>query len=516
MPRTSMSGTCGDPPERASHEVLASGIARSTDPASPAARVSAAVAPHPAAVLALEGVVQDAAPQGRLRAGRVELDRAGEQLVEVGEALGPVDEGDDGACAWPVDPGVTSTSTTRRTRSGCVVGQRDRGQPAERHARPRPGRRARGPGSPRATSAALRRTPRLPSRGPVGVAVAGQVDGHERAGRGPCATVSQVWAFWAPPCSEHQLGRRVAPHQRARAGGRGPTSTSSRADRRRPVVGEPELLGVLVEEPELVVRDALATHRTVASVAVAGAACVRLSWAPPRRVIGPGLAGADEHDRAVLVEQPDRSPAICTSAVASARRPAPTSWSMTPSRLVAGHPGQAGRVDLQDAAVQRPRLHSALQPPSALKVPSSWNVTTGCVPGSTLTMASPLPQAHDVPRPDQLLGQVERTVGEPRRQAVLSTRRFAVGGVDRRHRPEGGQVVVLCRHDLRRAGPPAWRRARRSRSSRRLPIVNGAEVAVARARAGEHAVGAEVSETGERCRSRSASCPPGRAPIPGR
>ena len=52
----------------------------------------ARVAPDPAAVLALDRVVQDAAPQGGLRAARVVLDRAGQQLVEAVEAGRAVDE----------------------------------------------------------------------------------------------------------------------------------------------------------------------------------------------------------------------------------------------------------------------------------------------------------------------------------------------------------------------------------------------------------------------------------------
>ena len=50
------------------------------------------VAPAPAAVGVLDRVVQDAAPQRRLRARRVERDRALEDLVEALEVLGAVDE----------------------------------------------------------------------------------------------------------------------------------------------------------------------------------------------------------------------------------------------------------------------------------------------------------------------------------------------------------------------------------------------------------------------------------------
>ena len=80
----------GDPLER-----RPTGLGRQRPLGRLAAAGEAPVAPHPAAVLPLERVVEDAPPQRRLRAGRVELHGAGEELVEVGEALGPVHEGDD-------------------------------------------------------------------------------------------------------------------------------------------------------------------------------------------------------------------------------------------------------------------------------------------------------------------------------------------------------------------------------------------------------------------------------------
>ena len=57
----------------------------------------APVAPDPASVAALLGVVQDPAPQRRHRSRRVVLDRAREQRFEVREALGAVDERRDRA-----------------------------------------------------------------------------------------------------------------------------------------------------------------------------------------------------------------------------------------------------------------------------------------------------------------------------------------------------------------------------------------------------------------------------------
>src|SRR5262249_54928701 len=53
------------------------------------------VAPDPAAILELARVVEDAAPQRRARARRVEAQRALEDRVEALEALRARDEGDD-------------------------------------------------------------------------------------------------------------------------------------------------------------------------------------------------------------------------------------------------------------------------------------------------------------------------------------------------------------------------------------------------------------------------------------
>ena len=50
------------------------------------------VAPDPAAVVALDRVVQHTPAERRLAPGRVELDRAGEDLVEALERVGPGDE----------------------------------------------------------------------------------------------------------------------------------------------------------------------------------------------------------------------------------------------------------------------------------------------------------------------------------------------------------------------------------------------------------------------------------------
>ena len=258
MPRTSMSGTAIRPTASQRSSV---GIARSTDP-DVVAVGEAAVAPHPAAVVALQRVVEDAAPQRRLRAGGVELDGAGEQLVEVGEALGPVDEGDDGGGARSLDLGRDVDEHDAAHELGVLVGQRDRWS-ARRATCPRR-RCASGASSPdhggdvggvAPHAEAALRPGRRSARGP-GRSMA--TSGRPSA----MATVSQVWAFWAPPWSSTSSGG-ASPHTSAlEPAARGHLHVGP-ADDGRPVVGEAELLGVLVEQPELVVRDPIDHRRSL-------------------------------------------------------------------------------------------------------------------------------------------------------------------------------------------------------------------------------------------------------------
>ena len=226
-----------------------------------AAAGEAPVPPHPAAVLPLERVVEDAPAQRRLRAGRVELHRAGQELVEVGEALGPVHEGDDRRRARAFDPrrDVDQHHLARR-------GPGDR-RPARswsaRRATCRPRPTPAGASSPitAATSAALVRTSRLPSAGASECPWPGRsiaTSGRPSA----MATVSQVWAFWAPPCRSTSSGG-ASPHTSALRCRPGPTSTDGAADDGWPVVGETELRRVLVEQPELVVLDATSHDRSL-------------------------------------------------------------------------------------------------------------------------------------------------------------------------------------------------------------------------------------------------------------
>ena len=151
-------------------------------------------------------------------------------------------------------PGVMSTSTTDRTSSGCAVGQRDRGDAAERHADDRLGvRRERCDGR--------RDVARVVLRPPV-IRCGRRPSGRGREGRSPRAG-GPARARRCPTCARSARRRggtraRVvaSPHTSAL---RLPSALDLdllAADRGRTVVRDAELLGVLVEQRELVVRDA--------------------------------------------------------------------------------------------------------------------------------------------------------------------------------------------------------------------------------------------------------------------
>ena len=140
-----------------------------------------------------------------------------------------------------------------RTRSGCRAGEGERGEPPSDMPDDGVGVGRQRLRSTSATSAALPCGPaacrrRRPSEWPW--------PGRSTATSGrpsASATVSHVWAFWAPPWQEHELGGPVAPHQRAERAGRRRPRPASRRTAGGPSKGEPELGGVLVEQPELVV-----------------------------------------------------------------------------------------------------------------------------------------------------------------------------------------------------------------------------------------------------------------------
>ena len=102
-------------------------------------RAEAGVAPDPAAVLALDRVVQDAAAQGRLRAARVVLNGPGQQLVEAVEAGRPVDEVGDRRRLLGVHAGRDVDQHEGAHQLGGVCGEGDGREAAERHADDAPG-----------------------------------------------------------------------------------------------------------------------------------------------------------------------------------------------------------------------------------------------------------------------------------------------------------------------------------------------------------------------------------------
>src|SRR3981081_2681442 len=91
----------------------------------------AAVAPTPRTVGLLHRVVQDAATQRRLRARRVELDGAGEDLVETRKRRRTVDECRDRRTLLLVDTRrhVDEHEASHELRG--VRGERERGQTSE-------------------------------------------------------------------------------------------------------------------------------------------------------------------------------------------------------------------------------------------------------------------------------------------------------------------------------------------------------------------------------------------------
>ena len=184
----------------------------------------------------------------------IELDGPLEDLVEGGEALRAGQERGDVRALVVVDPGGdVDQGQEPATSSRMAGGQGDGGRPAERHARP-----PRRPRAPARRRPRPRRRPWPPDRGhggaarPVGVPVAGQVDGHQRPVEGQGDGVPGVRVL-APAVEEHQLGRLGSPHQgaqpaagrhlhRVRGGRRAARSTVRPASAR-----------VLVEQRELVV-----------------------------------------------------------------------------------------------------------------------------------------------------------------------------------------------------------------------------------------------------------------------
>ena len=141
--------------------------------------------------------------------------------------------------AWalsPSTPGVTSTSTSRSTTSGCWSVRASAVMPPSDM--PTTGIGVGASEATRvATSVAFARTFRLPLIPPSEWPWPGRsmaTSGRPRA----MATVSQVWAFWAPPCTSTSSGG-PSPHTSALSRRPGATSTNSRRTVGGPSYGSP-------------------------------------------------------------------------------------------------------------------------------------------------------------------------------------------------------------------------------------------------------------------------------------
>ena len=219
MPRTSMSGTVA--PERprptarrsagSALGAASAGDRRGRRAASPGACRWRAWRQTQLPSSLLDGVVEDAPPQRGHRPGRVVLDRAGQEVVEAGEAGRAVDEVGDQLRLVRVDAGQHVDQHDAPHQLGGVGVERQRGQPAERHAHHGARRRAPGPATAiRHVGGVVRRRPSGPSRAPVGVAVAGQVDGDQRPAEGQGDRVPGVGVLGAA-VQQHQLRRPRRP-----------------------------------------------------------------------------------------------------------------------------------------------------------------------------------------------------------------------------------------------------------------------------------------------------------------
>ncbi len=232
-------------------------------------RAAQLVAPRPRPVVPLHRVVEDPAPQRGERAGGVELHRALEDLVEGGERLRPGQEGGDVRALLPGDARGDVDQGQPAHRLGMGAGQGDGGGAAERH----PDDQAcigRQPGDDQGDVLGHGGgVEHLGVAGPVGVAVPGQVDGHEGPVEGQRHRVPGVGVL-AAAVKEHCFGRSRPPYQRAHRSARFDLDELP-PHRGRAVPGQPDLAGVLLEHGELVVGDV-----------VGGAHFVPSFWRPPR------------------------------------------------------------------------------------------------------------------------------------------------------------------------------------------------------------------------------------------
>ncbi len=216
-------------------------------------RPVAGVAPHPGPVLLLERVVEDPSAQrgDACGSGCARTVRA-KMASKSGKLAGPRTKSVMAFAFSAVDAGGHVDEHQPRARG------RDDGRPAPGWScrpwtcRPPPGARGPGPAMTVATSSALS------ARFLVPLLVPSECPwpGRSMATRGRAsarATVSQVWAFWAPPWSSTSSGS-ASPHTSELSWRPSSIATDRRSTTGGPSIGDAELLGVLVEHRELVVR----------------------------------------------------------------------------------------------------------------------------------------------------------------------------------------------------------------------------------------------------------------------
>ncbi len=209
------------------------------------------MAPRPAAVLALDGVVQHPTAQRRNRTRGIEIDGSLQDLVKGGERFGTSQEGLDVRALLVVDPGGYVHQQEAAHELRMTTGQRDGRDPSERHADH--GRRL--GGQPADDGSHVighgRGLERFHCLRPVGVSMAGEVDGQQRPIEGQCHRVPGMGVL-PTPVQQDQLRADRTPHQRTEPSTGGDLDGLA-ADGRCPLPLEPGLAGVLRKHGELVV-----------------------------------------------------------------------------------------------------------------------------------------------------------------------------------------------------------------------------------------------------------------------
>ena len=269
---------------------------------------------------------------------------------KLSKLAGPLTKLVTGAAFSAFTPGRDVDEDEGAHELGGVRRQRDGGHAAERHADD--AARPRGPARPRP----------WPGRGrccrPRRSRRARRRSGRGRAGRRPAAgrpsaraTVSQVWAFCAPPCTSTSSGGVGAPDQ---AGDRAPGRDLDvdPAHVGRPRIGEAVLGGVLVEEPELVVGDQLRHAHECPIRTPARPGGLRMRAMPERRLSAVVLA-AGEGTR-MRSERPKPLHLLCGRPMILHVLDAMAEIDVQPGRRRGGPPGRVGHQDAGAARARRP------------------------------------------------------------------------------------------------------------------------------------------------------------------